>query len=138
MQPITFKEANQRYLRCFFPVMLLYIFFCFAGPLVLQSFGNTPNWTAALVAVLTGIPIVAVFWLMTRFLRETDEYTQKTQAVAMLNGGAITLSLAVIIGFLELYNAVPKIEHFPLIMMVAPTFFGAWGLCYAHQVMQRE
>ncbi len=89
------------------------------------------------MAVLTGMPLIAVFWLLARFLRETDEYTQQTQAVAMLKGGAITLSLVVMCGFLELYNVVPKLEHFPLMMMVAPTFFGAWGLCYAYQVMQR-
>jgi hypothetical protein len=131
---VTFRESNRRYRRLFWPIMIFYSVFCFAGPAILASFADgPPRWLMALVAVISGAPIAGVFWLLGRFLRETDEYTRQIQTQAMLTGGAITFSLAVIWAFLELYQVVPRPQFFPSMMMVGPFFFMFYGLSFAIQ-----
>ncbi len=71
-------------------------------------------------------------------MKETDEYTRKIQIDAMLVAGGVTLSVAVIWGFLELYQVIPQLEFLPSIMMVGPMFFAAWGIAYAIQGLQRR
>jgi hypothetical protein len=137
MGAITFNEANRRYRRAFLPVIGLYVVFCFAGPALLDAMGEPPVWAGALVAVLTGLPIAVVFWLIARLLRETDEYTRKVHVDALLSGGGFTLSATVIWGFLELFDVVPQSERFPAMLMVAPAFFAAFGLAYALQRLRR-
>lgn len=127
--PVTFRESNRRYRRVFIPVMMVYCVLCFVGPGVMVAFWPSPPvWIMGPVAVLTGAPIAGVFWLLGRYLRETDEYTRKIQTEALLTGGAITLSVAVIWSFLELYRVVPRSEFFPAMMMVGPSFFMFYGL----------
>jgi hypothetical protein len=138
MTEITFKQANRRYVRMFVPMMILYSVFCFAGPALLAMMGSPPRWLMGLVAVITGAPIAGVFWLMGRLLRETDEYTRAIQVDALLSGGAITLSLAVVWSFLELYQVVPRAKFFPSMMMVGPGFFFAYGLSFGLQAIRRR
>lgn len=133
MPKITYTEAHRRYVRAFAPVMIFYAVFCFAGPALLSGLQNPPRWVAAVVALVTGLPIAIVFWLMGRQLRETDEYTRKIQIDALLVGGGVTLSSAAFWGFLELFKVVPRVEGVPSMMFVAPTFFAAWGLAYLCQ-----
>ena len=131
---VTFREAHRRYRRVFWPVMIFYSVFCFVGPMVLAAFeGGPPKWLMALVAVISGAPIAGVFWLLGRFLHETDEYTRQIQTQAMLTGGAITLSLSVIWAFLEIYRVVPVSQYFPAMLMVGPFFFLFYGLSFAIQ-----
>lgn len=134
----NFKDAKRRYLRVFAPVMIFYCAFCFVGPLLLATMDNPPRPVFTVVAIVTGAPIAIIFWLIGRHLKETDEYTRKIQIDTLLVGGGVTFSAAVIWGFLELYKVVPRLEHFPAMMMVGPIFFGAWGLAYAVQVLQRR
>ncbi len=138
MTKITFKQANRRYLRLFVPLMIFYSVFCFAGPIMLRAMGEPPKWALGLVAVITGAPIAAVFWLMGRLLRETDEYTRTIQVDALLSGGAITLSVAVIWSFLELFQVVPRARFFPSMMMVGPGFFFAYGVSFGVQAARRR
>src|SRR5216684_4811818 len=119
MMKITFKDANRRYRRLSVPLMIFYSVFCFVGPAML-AMGHPPKWALGLVAVVTGAPIAALFWQMGRLLRETDEYMRKIQVDALLSGGAITLSVAVIWSFLELYQVVPRAKFFPSMMMIGP------------------
>ena len=130
MPQVTYKQAQRRYLWAFAPVMVFYCVFCFAGPELLAALDEPPKWLVALVAVVTAAPIAIVFWLIGRHLRETDEYTRKIQTDAMLGGGGIALSAAAVWGFLELFDVVPRPEHFPSMMMVAPAFFAGWGIAF--------
>jgi hypothetical protein len=123
MPKITFKESNRRYLRAFVPVMVFYSIFCFAGPALLERAGDPPKALVVTVALLSAAPLVAVFWLMGRLLRETDEYTRLIQSRAMLAGGGFTLSLAGAWGFLEHFDVVPHLWSFLLI----PLFFASYG-----------
>jgi hypothetical protein len=134
---ITYHQAQRRYFWTFLPVMVFYTVFCFVGPELLKGSGQPPTWALGSVAIVTGAPIAVVFWLIARLLRETDEYTRKIQVDAILSGGAITLSAAVLWGFLELFEVVPRVPRFPSMMMVGPIFFGMWGLSYAYQHWRR-
>jgi hypothetical protein len=135
MPSFTFKQANRRYRMVFWPVMVFYSVFCFAGPALLDAMGDPPKWVVAIVAVLTGAPIAIVLLLMGRLLRETDEYTRARQTEAMLTGGGLTLSFAAIWGFLELFEVAPHFNPF----LLAPGFFGSYGLTtFAQRVFKRD
>ncbi len=134
MTEVTFREANKRYRRRVLPMMAFYVFLCCVGPVAMVLTGGPaegPTWVMAFIAILTATPIAVVFWVLGRYLRETDEYTRAWQTEALLTGGGITLSLAVIWSFLELYHVVPRPEFFPSMMMVGPTFFLFYGLSAA-------
>lgn len=138
MPSITFKEAQRRYQKAFAPVMVFYVIFCFAGPMLLNAMIEPPLWVVSLVAIITALPIAGVFLLVVRLLRETDEYTRKVQTDAMLTGGAITLSLTTMWAFLELFDVAPKHEDFSFMLLVTPLFFGMWGLVYLFQARQSK
>ena len=129
MPEVTYREARRRYRRLVWPVMIFYSLFTFLGPALLVWMGAHSKWVVALVAAITGVPIIIVFWLLGRFIRETDEYTRKIQTDAVLGGGAVTLSICVIWGFLELYGVAP-LSRFPAMLMVGPAFFLFYGLSF--------
>jgi len=80
MTEVTYKGANRRYRRMFIPVMTFYVAFCFVGPLLMMVYkGAPPTWLMGVVAVISGAPIAVVFWLIGRYLRETDEFTRQVQ-----------------------------------------------------------
>jgi hypothetical protein len=138
MPEVTYRGANSRYRRLFFPVMLFYVVFCFVGPGVMFAFkGHPPMWAMAVISVISGAPIAGVFWLMGRYLRETDEFTRKIQLDALLPGASITLSLAVIWGFLELYQVAPRAKIFSPMMLVGPAFFFFYGITFMIQHLLR-
>lgn len=125
----TFKQANRRYQRVFWPAMIFYAIACFAGPEVLKAMGDPPKWIAGAIAIITAAPVALVFWLMGRWLRETDEYTRATHVDAMLLGGGALFSLAIVWGFLEMFEVAPKIPTF----WIAPGFFFFYGLARCGQ-----
>jgi hypothetical protein len=135
MPKITFKESNRRYLRAFVPVMIFYSVFCFAGPALLEKAGNPPKALVVSVALLSAVPLMVVFWLMGRLLRETDEYTRLIQSRAMLAGGGFTLSFAGVWGFLEYFGIAPHL--WPVLLI--PLFFASYGAAMViHQLRTGE
>ena len=82
------------------------------------------------IVPLSAAPIASVFWLVGRHLAETDEYTRKVRTDDLLLGGGIALSLAMLVGFLEIYRVVPPMEHVSTTMLVTPLFFFAWLLVH--------
>lgn len=134
MPPITYKESNRRYRRAFVPVMIFYSLFCFAGPALLGRLDEPPKLAFAAVALISVAPLLLVFWLMARLLRETDEYTRALQSRAMLAGGGVTLSFASIWGFLELFEVVPHLWPFLLV----PMFFASYGVAMLVSKLRAE
>lgn len=134
MANVTYKQANQRYRRAFIPVMAFYVVACFAGPMVIGTMGDPPKWLLAVIAVATGAPLAAVFWLKGRWLRETDEYMRARQVEAMLTGAGVTISFAVIWGFLELFQLVPNLWTF----LIGPIYFASYGLAYVVGKLRNE
>lgn len=130
MAQVTYREANRRYNRAYWPVIGLYAVTCIGGALLIKH-GSPPEWAVAAIAILTAAPIVVLFWLLRRLLNETDEYTRKLQTEALLTGGGVTLSLVTLWSFLELYGVVPQFRYFPATMFVTPAFLMIYGLSFS-------
>lgn len=126
MNKVTYKQANFRYKAVFFPMMAIYTIFCIGGALLLTRLDTPPNWLPHIVAIFTVAPIFVVFWLIWRYVQETDEYTRLRQLQALAIGGMITASAAGTIGFLQLYNAIP-VGSVPTFLLL-PLFFLSYGL----------
>lgn len=137
MADVSFRDAARRYRRLFWPAMIAYAVICIGGVLLLKAMDDPAPWISALIALATATPAVASVWLLARFVRETDEYTRKIQTDAMLSGGGITLSLAVVWGFLELYDVIPPLEDFPVAMLVWLAFFFFYGASFLVQQLRR-
>ena len=126
---ITYREANRRYRRAYWPVVFLYAAAAIGGALLVKQ--NPPMWAIATIAVVTALPIMGLFWLIRRLLNETDEYTRKMHTDALLTGGAITLSVTIVWSFFELYGVVPQERYFPATMFVVPAFLTFYGVSFA-------
>ncbi len=126
MEEISYKQAQQRYIRVFWPVMVVYIILCFAGPVLIGMVEVQPVWLKPVIAFVTAAPIAIVFWLLLRNIRQTDEYTRSQMVGAILPAAAITLTLTTFWGFMELYGVVSLPERVSATFFVSPTFFGLW------------
>lgn len=137
MAELGFREAARRYRRLFWPMMVLYVVLCIGGALIHKSMDQPAPWLSAILALLGAAPVVAVFWLLARFIRETDEYTRMIQTSAMLSGGFIVFSVSIVWGFLELYDAISPMTGFPAILLAAPGFLFAYGISFLVQSLRR-
>ncbi len=126
MEKKNFTQANRNYKRRFWPLILIYVVLCFAGPFWLAFTSEPAKWQYIVVALSNALPIIFILGVMGKFLKETDEYTREQQMSAMLIGGGIVLSFAVIWGFFELYQIAPSFWSF----LYGPMFFAAWGVTY--------
>jgi hypothetical protein len=126
---ITYREANRRYRRAFWPVILLYAVACIGGALLVKQ--NPPMWAVATIAMVTALPIMGLFLLMRRLLNETDEYTRKLHTDALLTAGGIVFSLMVAWSFLVLYGVVHEDRYFPSTMFLTPAFLALYGFLFA-------
>ncbi|ACT58053.1 hypothetical protein [Hirschia baltica] len=126
----SYSLANKRYKRDFAILMCFYVVACFAGPLLISAFPEKPVWMAVLVSILTAAPVIGVFYLTWRLLRETDEYTRARKTEAIVLGAGITFSICMLWGFLELFEVVPNMWTF----LVVPMFFASQGIvsCARH------
>jgi hypothetical protein len=122
----TFREAQRRYQRLYWPAIIVYSVLCFAGPMAMKAIDHPAKWMWAVLSVINTVPIIAVFLVLGRWLRETDEYTRKKQVEAMLAGAAMTFSFSALWGFLELYDVVPHL----FVLMLWPIFFLCYGGIY--------
>ena len=124
MSQFTFKTAKRRYNLIFWPMMVVYCAACIAGALLLGRLDPEPVWLAPLLALFTVLPIFVVLWLIWRYTQETDEYTRLKQLQALAIGGLVTAGASGLIGFLQLYEAIP---NFPVFLLL-PAFFFSYGL----------
>ncbi len=126
MGQMTFQKARKRYRTLFFPMMAIYSVACIGGALLLNRMTEPALWLKHTVAFFTIAPIFAVFWLIWRYVQETDEYTRFRQLQALAIAGMITASIAGTVGFLELYEAIPEDLISPFLF--TPLFFLSYGL----------
>lgn len=130
MVNVSYKQAQSRYIRVFWPVMVVYIVACFAGPALISLVEPQPVWLKPILAVFTAFPIAIVFWLLLRHVRETDEYTRSQMVAAILPAAAITLALTTFWGFMEIYGVVSLPERISAMFFVSPTFFAIWAVIH--------
>lgn len=126
MGQMTFKEAKKRYNGLYWPIWMFYVVACIGGALLLRMLSAPPEWMKVVVAIFTVAPIFAVFWLIWRYVQETDEYTRLQQLQALAIGGMVTASVAGTVGFLELYEVMPE-DWFPPFLFL-PLFFFSYGI----------
>ncbi len=118
------RAAYRRYLWRFFPLMLAYVVIVF-GVSWLFDRGQAPSgWPGYVLAVLPALPIIGVIVVMGLYLvEETDEFMRMRQAMALLTGLGIIMSVSVAWGFLEIYMHVSPLNAF----WIFPGFCMAWG-----------
>jgi hypothetical protein len=76
------------------------------------------------IATLPALPLLAVFWIMGRYLAEiTDEYVRMLEVRKALVATGLTLAVTTVLGFLEIYA---DLAHMPLFFV--PMIWFA-GLC---------
>ena len=121
---MTYKKANRRYRAVFIPMIALYCVLCIGGALLLNTTNTPPGWLKHAISIFTIAPILIVFCLIWRYVHETDEYTRLRQLEALAIAGMVTASAAGLIGFMQLYEAIPD---FPVFMLL-PVFFLSYGL----------
>lgn len=125
---MTHKNAQQRYMKVFIPVMILYAASCFVVPALL----DLAQMPKALVYMLALIPAVCIgigMWSQWRFSQEVDEYWRSLLSNAALIGLAFVMCVSAAWGFLEFFADAPHVSLF----FVVPAFYGAFGI--AHGVL---
>ena len=126
MTKITYKESNRRFVMHMAPLIVAYIAAVVIGPFVVAMFDSRPPVLLATVAIISAAPLIAVFWLMLRYFDNTDEYVRLRQLKAFAEGSVLTLSVIIVLGFLQIYEVVPPIN----VLFFGLAFFGFYGICY--------
>ncbi len=116
--------ATQRYNRRMIVASLLYVAILFSSVwLISRQPIEVP--VRAVLACLTALPIVGIFFALGRYLiEEGDEYLRLLMVRQMLTGTGLALSFCTVWGFLENYEVAP---HLPL-YAAAIAWFGCFGI----------
>ena len=120
----TFKSAKRRYMRVFWPMMIIYVIVILAGSYGLNQLDPEPKWLQASLAIASALPVIGALLAMLRYANETDEYTRLMHLKAFAWGGVITASAIFLIGFMQLFHVIDRVEVF----WFGPLFFIAYGL----------
>lgn len=120
----TFKSAKKRYWRAFVPIMIMYLVATLAGSFYLGTFDVEPTWLQATIALACSLPMVFFLYVQIRYFLETDEYDRLIQLKGFAIGAAITVSAIFLLGFLQMFHVIDRIEVF----WFGPAFFVAYGL----------
>lgn len=120
----TFKSAKRRYLRLLWPLMTIYVIIVLGGSYGLSQFETEPRWLQISLAVASAAPVIATLFALLRYANETDEYSRLVQLKALAWGGALTISVVFLVGFLQIFDVITAFDVFWL----GPLFFLAYGL----------
>jgi hypothetical protein len=118
--------AGRRYLRRFFPTMILYVVVLFACVRAIRT--REPQGVELVVlSVLPALPIIGAIVVMGLYLiEETDEFLRQRIASCMLFGTGVLLAAATVYGFLVNGGAIEPSSELPL--WAFPLWCFAWGL----------
>jgi hypothetical protein len=131
MTKTTYQQANRRYQWLFVPAMILYGVGIFAGNHWVQSSNAGDVTVRALAGLAAGIPITIAIWALWRFARETDEYNRQVNLQSMAFAGVVTASLAALVGFLQMYGALPMFPAYWFVVVYFPAY--GFGLMFARK-----
>ncbi|WP_313536058.1 hypothetical protein [Sphingomonas sp.] len=104
--------AARRYLKRFVPTMIGYVAAVMTTSLSVAWLQPTG---AALVAlsILPALAIIAMLVVIGLYVREeTDEYLRQRIVIAMLFGIGVVLAVSAVLGFLQIYHAIGRIDVF--------------------------
>lgn len=129
------SAAARTYLSRFVPLTIAYAVLVFAAPYAIWA------WTAQgpllwLIAALPAVPIIGMFWCIGRYIVELrDEYLRLLEIRKALVATAVTLSVASIWGFLEIYADATHLPTF----FIPVIWFGGLGVgSLVNLVIERE
>jgi hypothetical protein len=106
------NPANRRYLKRFFPLIILYIA-AVCGVSVWFNHGGPPAWLRVPVAILPALPIIGVVAAMGAYIVEQqDEYLRMLIIRQVLVAIGITLTITTAWGFLETFGLVAHIPAY--------------------------
>jgi len=116
--------ADRAYLMRFLPTMGLYVVLVFAAPMAIRALHASGALRWAL-AILPALPIIAVFFILGRYLIELDDgYRRMLEVRKAMVATGFSMALATGWGFLEIYAQAP---HIPL-FFVPISWFAGLGL----------
>lgn len=113
--------AARAYLRRFIPTMVAYVALVWIVPFTIRVWhpAGPALWA---VALLPALPVIAVFWLIGRYIVELrDEYVRMLEVRKALVATGITMTVATAWGFLEMMADAP---HLPLFWIPIIWFAG--------------
>lgn len=124
------NPAQRAYLRRFLPIMLFYVVAILSVTAIMRSSHAPTGALAYALSALPALPIIAVFWIMGRYLiEEQDEYVRLLQVRQILIATGLTLSLTTLWGFLEILADAPHIPLFyvPVLWMLGLAVGKGWN-----------
>jgi hypothetical protein len=124
MTKTTYRQANRRYHKLFFPAMILYAVTLVGGRLWVGSSGVDNLAVRTVAGLAAGIPLMIAIWALLRFVRETDEFNRQINQQSLAFAGGVTAGLAALIGFLQMYDVVVLFPAFWFVVV----YFVAYGL----------
>ena len=110
----TFKSAQRRYHRLFWPLMFVYTVMVLLASFGLDMVDPKPTWLQVVFALACTAPVIATLLVMMR-------YTVQLRSFAW--GAVFTVSALSTVGFLQLFGVLERIDVF----WFGPVFFLAYG-----------
>lgn len=118
------SPAARRYLRRFIPTIIAYVAVLFASSFAIEAW-NPSGPVLVLLSILPALPIIAVLVVIGLYLtEETDEYLRSRIVTAMLIGTGAVLSVATVMGFMQIGGVIGTIDVF----WAFPLWCIVWGL----------
>jgi hypothetical protein len=118
---MALNKAQRRYNRAVLITMAGYMFTLF-GVMIYADRTPLRGVGGAAIGILPALPVIAVFWIMWRYLNEErDEYLRHRATRQALIASGFMLSIATAWGFLENFDIVP---HAPAYYAAVLWFFG--------------
>lgn len=116
--------AAKRYTVRLFVSMSLYVGVLFAVISYINAY-DPQGALRVVLSILPALPVIAAIAVMGLYLvEETDEFVRARVAMAMLIGTGLVLSVATVLGFLQVTDVIGQVEVF----WAFPVWAFGWGL----------
>lgn len=121
--PGSQTAAGRRYIRRFTPTIIAYVVAVFGATYAVNHFHPQGTVLIAL-AILPALPIIGVIAVIALYVvEETDEYLRQRVVASMLFGTGLVLAASAVLGFLQIYGVIDKVDVF----WGFPAWCVAWG-----------
>ncbi|MEN3748338.1 hypothetical protein TPR58_14275 [Sphingomonas sp. HF-S3] len=128
------NPAQNRYLRRFFPAILLYVGVLFGVSWTVRTWHPT-GAGLVILSVLPALPIIGVLVIIGLYLREErDEYLRGRVVTAMLIGLGGVMSVATVLGFLQMNGLLGEISTF----WAFPGWCFFWGMAHCAMALRER
>lgn len=108
-KPCAARPAQRRYQRRQAMISAGYVF-VLIGAVELFKFGYAKGPLGYVVAVAPALPIIGMFWALSRYVaEETDELKREILRASLMWSGGLTLCEATVLGFLENFGLAPHL-----------------------------